>query len=181
MDMIHEVKKAQKGDRDAFISLIKLLEHDMYGLARSMLKLDEDCADVMQETVFKAYKGLHSLKQPEYFKTWLCRILINECNLLIKKQHHTITMAEVPDTVTTVSEKYSDDEKIDLREAVDRLDETLRVVVSLHYFRDMSIKQISDVLDITEGAVKTRLYRARQILLSSFENTPEGKLSYESI
>ncbi|WP_341874652.1 sigma factor [Paenibacillus brasilensis] len=50
---------------------MRVYQHDLYSLARTYLKRDEDCADAIQETIFKSFKAIHSLREPAYFKTWL--------------------------------------------------------------------------------------------------------------
>ncbi|WP_249930653.1 sigma-70 family RNA polymerase sigma factor, partial [Paenibacillus polymyxa] len=86
--------QARNGDRKAFVALMKHMESDMYGMARSILRSNEDCADAMQEAMLKAYKSLGELREPRYFKTWLLRILINECHLIIRKQKRVVPVAE---------------------------------------------------------------------------------------
>lgn len=174
MQMEQDVRIAQKGDREAFVRLVKKIELNLYGVARSIVKRDEDCADAIQETILKAYMGLHALKEPAYFKTWMFRILINECNKILQKQKSVSTVGELP-----AQPSVSDYEKVDLREVVDRLEDTLRIVVILHYFEDISLKQIADMLETSEGAVKTRLHRARKILAEWLKNTQKREIGYE--
>ncbi|WP_025691261.1 sigma factor [Paenibacillus zanthoxyli] len=80
MSMEQEVKLAKQGDREAFIRLTRQIENGLYNTARAMVKKDEDIADALQETILKAYKSLDTLREPGFFKTWVYRILINECN-----------------------------------------------------------------------------------------------------
>ncbi|PZD97179.1 RNA polymerase [Paenibacillus sambharensis] len=173
--MEQDVITAQRGDREAFVRLIKNVELSLYRVARSIVRRDEDSADAIQETILKAYSGIHALKEPAFFKTWIIRILINECNKILQKRK----------TVTKVNEHllnptcFSDYEKVDLREAVDRLDEKLRIVVVLYYYEDISLKQIAETLEISEGAIKARLHRARKILAGWLKYTQEGKVGYE--
>lgn len=92
-----DIKKAQKGDHEAFSRLFRQLESQLYRLAKTILLKDEDCADALQETTLKVYKGLTNLKQPKFFKTWVIRILINECNQLLRMRERTIAVAEIPE------------------------------------------------------------------------------------
>lgn len=78
--------KAKAGDPEAFIQLIQEIELPLYRTARSIVNKDEDCADALQETMLKAFKSIHTLKEPAFFKTWIFRILINECNTMVKKK-----------------------------------------------------------------------------------------------
>ncbi|WP_274652824.1 sigma-70 family RNA polymerase sigma factor [Paenibacillus humicola] len=170
MDLEPYVKIAQKGDREAFFYLIKHIEKNLYGVARSIVKRDEDCADAIQETILKSYRSLHTLREPGFFKSWILRILINECNQIIRKQKRTV-LAEAKDFYV-----FSDceAERIDLRDAVDRLEESLRIVITLYYFEDMPLKQIADVLETSEGTIKSRLHRAR-LNLAKWLRIPEER------
>lgn len=177
MDFTKLAAKAAAGDSDAFLQLIKQLENSLHYMAKSLLSKDEDVADALQETILKAFKAVPSLREPKYFKTWLFRILINECRNLIAQRSGSIAYAEVP----PVSSYSGDYEKVDLREAVDRLEEPQRLAVILHYYEDLPLRQVARVLDISESAVKMRLFRARDILQRSLPNRHEGKINYGNI
>ncbi|WP_072334347.1 MULTISPECIES: sigma-70 family RNA polymerase sigma factor [unclassified Paenibacillus] len=177
--MEDDVKLARQGDREAFIRLIHELENGLYGVARSMVTRDEDCADAIQETILKAYHAIPGLKEPQYFKTWLFRILINECNSILKKRKRSIP-SDTLGAGMAVAGASSDYDRVDLRTVVDRLEEGLRVVVTLHYFEDMPLRQISEVLGTPEGTVKSRLHRARLLLAEWLGPSTERMMSCES-
>ena len=179
--MEQEVKRAQQGDREAFIQLFRRLEPELYSLAKSIVGWDEDCADVLQETTLKAYKSITGLRKTAYFKTWLIRILINECNQVLRMRKRTIVMAELPEHTETGSNEqhFVNSRQHDLREAVENLDESLRLVVHLFYYQDLSIKQIASVLELSEGAVRARLHRARGVLAKQIDEIGKGRVAYE--
>ncbi|MEC0368486.1 RNA polymerase sigma factor [Paenibacillus chibensis] len=175
MDLQSDVKKAQQGDRKAFVAAMRQVEEDMYGMARSILRSHEDCADAIQEAMLIAYKSLPSLRETAFFKTWLFRILINECNRILKKHARTLPI-DSSIAEPSVNGGY---DKIELREAVEHLDESMRTVISLHYFRDMPIKEISSLLELSEGAVKTRLHRARKALIEALQYKGDRKVEFQ--
>ena len=72
------IKKAKKGDEEAFFKLIEINKNSLYKAGKSILNNDEDVADAIQETVISAYRNIKSLKDNSYFKTWLTKILINK-------------------------------------------------------------------------------------------------------
>jgi len=127
----------------------------------------------MQETIAKAFSNVHTLKEPSYFKTWIIRILINECNRIIRKKKRVYP---VPYDMRKTSYQ-GDFEQIELFEVIDELDEQLQPIVMLFYIEDLSVKDISKVLGISEGTVKSRLFRARQQL--SELALWEGEAKYE--
>lgn len=165
------VVKAKAGDSEAFVQLMQEIELPLYRTARSIVNKEEDCADALQETMLKAFRSIHTLREPAFFKTWIFRILINECNKMIKNNSRALPYGELPQ-VPSISKDY---EKIEIWDAVQHLEENLRIVIHLHYLQDMPISQISDILEISTVAVKTRLHRARKKLkhLSQFNQEME--------
>lgn len=133
-------------------------EHQMYATAKSILINDQDCADAIQETIAKAFEKLHTLKKEQYVKTWLIRILMNEC--------YNIARANCRNCPEDMMEEIAlqDEDKPDYSElyrAVEALKEDLRIPVVLYYVNDFSVREIAQTLGISEGAVQKRLSRAR--------------------
>ncbi|CAI6084803.1 RNA polymerase sigma factor SigV [Paenibacillus sp. JJ-100] len=178
MDSPDLIRQAIHGDREAFIRLIRDIENSLYNTAISMLRKEEDAADAIQETILKAYKSMHTLREPRYFKTWLFRILINECKTLLSRRSLSTSYAEVPAGLQTQSSPY---DEVDIREVVNQLEETKRIVIVLHYFEDMSLRQIADTIGLSESAVKMRLNRARKELYQQFIKFREVKLHVKPI
>ena len=152
--------KAKNGDNEAFLELINENKLNIYRVARGILSNEHDIEDAIQNTIIKAYEKINTLKKNEFFRTWLVRILINECNEIIRKNKRIVSINE-----SNHEEKYNDYyENIDLTNAINSLSEELRVTTVLFYFEDMSIKDIASVLNIPNGTVRSRLSRARKIL-----------------
>ncbi|WP_373215422.1 sigma-70 family RNA polymerase sigma factor [Blautia obeum] len=113
----------------------------------------------IQETIVKAFSNVGTLKNDNYARTWLIRILINECYSLVRKSSKFIPLENLADRQESESEKtknYSE-----LYTAVNSLKEELRLPVILYYIEDFSVKEIAQILEISEGAVQKRLARAR--------------------
>jgi RNA polymerase sigma factor (sigma-70 family) len=154
-----DVQLACSGDRDAFARLIRGMQNEMYGMAKSLLNQDEDCADAIQEAILLAYRSLPRLREPAYFRTWLFRILIRECQQLYRRRKRTVVSDQLPENSVFLTGN-----DLDLRAAVDRLAEPLRTIVKLHYFADRPLAEIADMLGVSEGTLKSRLHRARRQL-----------------
>lgn len=149
-----------------FSELINDNKDSLYRVAKGILKIEEDAEDAIQNSIIKAYEKLYTLRKEEYFKTWIIRILINECNNIIRKNKKII---KIDDTVI-YSIKYEDKyDEIDLRESVRNLEKDLREVTILFYYEDMSQRDIAKILKIKEGTVKSRLFRARTKLYESIK------------
>ena len=84
------VKRAQRGDDQAFVELIEENKQAMYKVAIGILKNDSDAADAIQESILTCYEKLKELKKAQYFKTWLLRILINNCNQMLREQKKVV-------------------------------------------------------------------------------------------
>lgn len=157
------VKKAIKGDKDSLAILIKENKEDLYKIAYSYVKNKEDAIDIMQECSYKAMLYISKLKNPEYFKTWITKIVIN-CSIDSLKVKSNELYFEDGIESTVEQKSISTDEKLDLHNAIDLLGEKYRTAIILKYFRGMSIKNISDVMDIPQNTVKTYLKRGKESL-----------------
>ncbi len=143
--------------KERFTELVLASEPTLYRVSMSMLKNESDCEDAVQTAILTAYEKLSSLKQEEYFKTWLVRILINACHRQFRfRQRHTELTEDIPAEENTTS--------FEIREALSRLPEKFRQPLVLFYLEDFSVKEIKDILRIPEGTVKSRLSKARQLL-----------------
>lgn len=154
------VNKATKGNKDAFVELMKIYERDMYNLTRYMLGNNEATYDVVQDTILTVYEKISTLKNPSSFKSWLLKIVVNKSKSELSKQNKIIYLEnsiEIP-----IIDK--DLEKIELMSLVSDLPDDFKSVIILFYFNDLSYKEISEILDIPEGTVKSRLFRGKEIL-----------------
>lgn len=151
---------------ERFCSAVFEMKGEMYAVAVSLLKNKEDAEDAVQQTLYKAYERLDTLRFSEKFRPWIMKILTNECYAVIRGRKQTLpseNMEELPDRDSET------EEKITLWETVSRLKIEQRTVVLLFYYQDLPIKEISKVLGISEDTVKKRLSRARDTLRQSLE------------
>lgn len=142
--------------------LILESERQMYLTAKTILHNDQDCGDAIQEAIVRSFQKIDTLRQDKYAKTWLMRILINECYSLLRRESRYISMEKMKELSLGQEEEKKD--YSDLYLAVKSLKEELRIPVVLYYGEDFSIREIAQILEITEGAVQKRLFRARMQL-----------------
>ncbi len=154
-----KVGEAKKGNKEAFLGLIDENRINIYRVARGILKNEEDIKDAIHNTLINSYTNLNNLRNDEYFKTWLIRILINECNKILRENNNNIVLDE--DIIEFGSSSRDEYKNFDLVKAIGELEDDLRIVITLFYFEDLTIKDISQIIDIPEGTVKSRLSRAR--------------------
>lgn len=159
-------------NKEEFAEKVLDLEGSMYRVAKTMLRNEEDCADAMQSAILKAYEKLDTLRNIDYFKTWLIRILINECYQLIRKNKKYVGMEEYLNGQVEGVQNQQADEKLEISaimQEVMRLDEKYRVPFVLHEVEGYSLKEISRILRLTEANAKSRIFRARKILRTRLE------------
>ncbi|MEI5909541.1 sigma-70 family RNA polymerase sigma factor [Bacillus spongiae] len=167
------VKKAIKGNKKAFEKLIKHYYKQIYRTAYLYVHNEEDALDIVQEATCQAYISIHTLKQPEYFMTWLTKIIIRCSGQLLSKRKNVVPLTEGVLETLTSSESIKED-SMHLLEEIRKLKESYRIPLILFYYHDYSIKTISDMLAIPEGTVKTNLRRAKEALKKSMK----GEVTY---
>lgn len=148
-------------DKDAFCEKITENEKAMYYLAFSVVKNDADAAEVLSESIYRAYKNLDTLKSVKSFKPWILRIVHNTAVEIIRKDSRVIPIQEVE---ASQAVPVKDDTSIALRSAVESLKQPYRTVVVLYYYENLSVGQIAEVTNSTAIAVKQQLSRARKML-----------------
>ncbi|MGL5379183.1 sigma-70 family RNA polymerase sigma factor [Clostridium sp.] len=153
-----KVRKAINGDEKAFIALIDTQKEKLYKTAYAYVKNEQDALDIVQETVYKAYVSIDTLKSPKYFNTWLTRILINiSINTLNKNKKVVYLESEMLKEDTTTMR--SSEEKLDMLDELNKLEEKYRDVIILKYFDDLTVSEVAKVLEIPIGTAKTYLNR----------------------
>ena len=137
-------------------NLIIASEETMYRVAKTLLRSDADCADAIQEAIVKAFTGIQTLRKDSYAKTWLIRIVINECYAIMRREQRLVPVDDLTQEAATEQADYSD-----LYDALRRLPEEIRLTVTLYYIEGYSVREVADLMKTTESAIKNRLLRAR--------------------
>ena len=130
----------------------------MYHVAKTLLYSDADCSDAIQEAIVKAFTSIHTLRRDAYAKTWLVRIVINECYAIMRREKKLVSLEDY--SVEEAAEERAD--YSDLYEALGHLSEEIRLTVTLYYMEGYSVKEIAALMKTTQSAVKNRLARARE-------------------
>lgn len=172
-----EVKQAKQGNTKAYEKLIDEIALYLYNIAKTILKNDEDISDAIGNTILKAYSKLKTLKQEAYFKTWITRILINECNDMLRKKKKLVYIEDYSRQEGKIEkETISKEEKLDLMEAINHLEEKTKEVIILYYYNELKMEEIADLLNIPLGTVKSRMNTGRTKLYSFLKEG--GKSNY---
>ena len=161
---LEQVKKAKEGDVEETAKIILENTKSMYRVAFSILKNEEEIYDAISNTTVIVFEKISTLRKEEFFKTWLTRILINEC-YKIYNQNKKIVYLETATQDSLKDLAYNDTyTDFETRNLVKKLSPDFRETVMLYYFEDFSVKEIAEILNIAEGTVKSRLARARKEL-----------------
>lgn len=171
------VKRAKVGDNQAFTELIMNIQMDLYKIAKAKIKDDDDINEAVQETIIKAYSSIKKLKDEKYFKTWIIRILINECNNIYKKKKVN-KIEEYNENVIKEADSDMINTKInnlDFFILIDKLNEDEKIVVVLFYLEEYSTKQLDMKIDNTDKTEFTAQERVlddnNKIIMNNVGNT----------
>ena len=173
------VNRARKEDSAAYDELIRRYQERIYATVYHMTSNHEDANDLTQETFIKAYRALNSFKGDSSFYTWIYRIAVNKTINFLKTRKNRVHMSlndldfnaeNDPDLVALVSDKTPRRDlnlaelQEKLNEAMQKLSEVHRMVVTLHDVQGLSHDEIAGIIGCNVGTVRSRLFYARQQL-----------------
>lgn len=148
-------------DEQTFVSEVQAMERTLYRVARSFLPTWEECGDAVQEALGKAW-AKRGRVEPEYFRPWLTRIVINECHNIGRRKRRVSPLAVVEPPQDAAPD-------LGLREVVSALPERLRIPLLLHHLEGFSVSEVAQMTRVPEGTVKSRLHQARECLKAEWE------------
>lgn len=158
------IRKAKMRDADAFTELMQSQMQNMYKTARAILHNEEDAADAISETILTCWEKIGQLKQENYFRTWMTRVLVNKCKDILQKGEHICLVEEMPE-IPSHDGAY---ENMQWNEALGLLNEKYRLVMILYYVEGFKTGEIGTILEIAESTVRTRLARGREKLAEEY-------------
>lgn len=147
--------------RQSLEDLIELYQKSLYTVAFNICKNADDANDVVQDTFIQYYTSKKQFRDKEHLKAWLLRVAINRARDISRSfwKRNRISIEECMEEIP-----FENQEEHDLLETVMKLPEKYREVIHLYYYEELSVKEISEILRITEGSVKMRLSRGRKFL-----------------
>ena len=148
---------------EEFAKKVESVRTKLYKTALTYLGSESLAMDAVDEAVYKALCGKRKLRQPEFFDTWITRILINECHNELRRQNRFHPLDELPETAT---EEF---DLLPLKEALRRLPKDLKDVIILRVFGGYTVAETAQTLHIPAGTVATRQRKALQLLRLELE------------
>lgn len=165
------LQRAKKGDLQAFGELVKYHQLFLYNLALRSVSHPQEAEDVTQETFLRAWRYLPSFRGDSLFRTWLYRILVNICYDRYPRLKRDFEMLALDDVDITEQESGSLESTLEqwelsqlIQQMMENLSENYRMVLFLRYSQELSYQEISTVLNLPSGTVKTIIHRARRQL-----------------
>jgi len=162
------IERAIAGDPHAFAQLVKEHQLFLFNLALRAVSNSQEAQDVTQETFIRAWKGIKNFRGESGFRTWLYRILMNLCydrypRLYVEKNNLSIENDDLEIPVGSMLDHISDQSELRefIHQQLNKLPEVYRLVLSLRFQQDLSYQEISEVMEMPIGTVKTTIFRAK--------------------
>ena len=182
---INLVKRAKKGDYQAFDLLVIKYQTRLISTAFKFVKDMQIAEDIVQESLIKSYKSLHSFREDSSFYTWVYRITINTAKnfLVSKKRRGELLQAEIGKEGAIEIEQFSQDSpeallmrsqlKHLIENCLNQLSEETKTAITLREFDGLSYEEISKIVNCPVGTIRSRIFRGREILDKEIENYRE--------
>ena len=146
--------------------LIACYQDNLYAVAFNICKNQMDAEDVVQETFVQYYTTKKQFEDQQHLRAWLIRVAINKAKNLTRTfwRRNKCSLEDYMETLT-----FEDTDSRNLFEEVMKLPDKYRIIIHLFYYEDYSVKEIAEILKLSESNVKTRLSRGRTLLKSSLK------------
>ncbi len=178
------INQIVEGDTNSFTILVDRYKDLVFTLALRMLKNREEAEEVAQDTFIKTYKSLEKFKGDSKFSTWIYRVAYNSCLDRIKKNKKHLNDVEINEftehQVVAIDSALDKMETKEQKEAIQRCINTLpseeSFLLTLYYFDDLSLDEISKIVGITANSIKVKLFRCRKKLATILKSQLEPEI-----
>lgn len=137
---------------------------DLYKIAKMRLYNEDDIYDVIQETGYKFYVNINKIRDTDKIKTWLIRVLINECNKIYrsKKRHMRLQEKIIQESFNDTD--FNQETNLNFEMLINGLKKEDRIILTLYYGNNLTTKEISKILKKNENTIRTRIKRAKEFI-----------------
>ena len=139
-------------------------QEDFYRLAFSYVKNRDAALDVVQESIVKALAKADTVRRPEYIKTWFYRIVVNESLSILRERGRTVLTGEEAQKEESYEEKGFEPPEEDLYLHINRLEEDVQAIIKLRFYEELSLQELSQIMEMNLNTVKSKLYRGLKTL-----------------
>ena len=177
------IEQTLNGNVNAFAFLVEKYQRMVYTLVIRILKNTEEAEEISQDVFVKVFQKLESFKGDSKFSTWLYRIAYFASLDELKKKRRTVSIEDIEQIPSTdlgmvkdaLSYIHDKQRKEIISDAIKKLKEDEQVILTLYYFEDQSLKEISKVVNLTIDNIKVKLFRSRKKLFSLLKNVIEPR------
>ena len=178
------VARAQRGDRDAFVTLTEGRTRRLYVAARLILRDDDAAADAVQDALVRAWVDLRGLRDPRLFDAWLQRVLIRVCYRSAARARGRVVrevLAIAQSPATAADSQVETAARDELERGLQRLSQDQRTALVVRYYLDLPLAECAQVLGVPLGTVQSRINRALQAMRAALDAdgrplTPAGEV-----
>jgi len=178
------INQIVEGDTNSFTILVDRYKDLVFTLALRILKNREEAEEVAQDTFIKTYKSLDKFKGDSKFSTWIYRVAYNSCLDRIKKNKKHLNNVEINEftahqvvTIDNALDRMEDDERKEaIKRCIDKLSSEDSFLLTLYYFDDLSLDEISKIVGITSNSIKVKLFRCRKKLATILKSQLEPEI-----
>jgi len=149
--------------KSEYVTQMEKCKESLYRIAYSYMNNQALAMDALDEAIYKGYLNRKKLKNSEFFKTWITRIVINECLQMLRKRKHEILIDQIPEETT---EEY---DRLPIKEAIRKLSEDLSNIINLRFYGGYTLSETAVILEIPLGTVATRERKALALLRLELE------------
>jgi len=175
------IQQTLNGNVNDYAFLVEKYKHMVFTLTIRIVKNREEAEEVSQDVFVKAYKNLNNFKGESKFSTWIYKIAYYASLDLLKRNKRQISSENIDvikerdlgNTDDSIKHLYDKERKQIINDALLKLSEDERVIITLYYFEELPIKEISKVVDLSEDNIKIKLFRSRKKLAELLKNVIE--------
>ncbi|MCB1190355.1 MAG: RNA polymerase sigma factor [Leptospiraceae bacterium] len=178
------LQKIKSGDKSAYIELVNPYRERLFRKAKSMLRDDDDAEDIVQDAMISGFKSISKFRAESGVYTWLYRIVVNKSKDLLQKKKREIEKPIDHTEQQFIDDRVGYEKKLELSDEssylirkIGQLDDIYKQVIELRYFEEMSYADIAAVLKCNVGTVKSRLFKARELLKHLILKDEKGEIS----
>lgn len=179
--------RIKSGDKTAYIQLVTPYRERLFRKAKSMIRDDDDAEDIVQDALISGYKSISKFRAESGVYTWLYRIVVNKSKDLLTRKKRGAEKSIDDNDQQFIDERIGYEKKLELSDEsaylirkIELLDDIYKQVIELRYFEEMSYSDIAEVLSCNVGTVKSRLFKAKEILKHLILKDEKGDIYLES-
>ena len=167
------LEKARKGNKESFEEIVNKVYKKLYIIAKARLMDEQEAQEVVWDSILTAYNKLWSLRDRRKFNSWITRIVVNNCNSVIRKrkiQEVAFEYQKVEDGMYIDNEYVDIEDEIDFFELLSDLNYEERTIMAMYYSEEYTTKEIADILKSNESTIRSKIQRAKQKIKNRYRS-----------